>query len=299
MFDKRQDRNKVDRNKAETREAKTNLCHGFSRLSDYGGEPSFGMSVDDAPRNVVDGMQVPVGEGASSTGCIARGFGVGVALPAALTADEAPGVGIALDTGDGVEREVAGVMLSGQLDSIDDSLSCALGLPAPLTADQTPAPVFPGGFGLSFPLRLPAALAADEAPRLRAGFAFDSRRLLSLGELLTETEGVVVGLGVILAGGDSEGKGVNLAFGDKGGFAGGFVPRSQAAAGVDGVGEGVGSSLDLPAALAADKAPSLVLLGGGSDGCRVGRCHDGEDERKSKLHVGGVVGYCCLRVLVE
>lgn len=54
---------------------------------DDDGKSSLGMSVDNAPRNVIDGMQVPVGEGTGSTRCIARGFSAGVTLPAALAAD--------------------------------------------------------------------------------------------------------------------------------------------------------------------------------------------------------------------
>ena len=108
-------------------------------------------------------------------------------------------------------------------------------------------------------------------------------------ELGVKTEGVVECVGISVAEGDDAGELVDLALGNHGGVVAGLVAGWETTHALDGTGEGIGDTLDLPARLADEAAPlSFGLSVGGRSGLRVGggRGHSGEDDkREGELHL--------------
>lgn len=261
------------------------------RLRSKDGKTYLCERVDNLHGDGAHGKHISLGLPATLTGSKAPGLGVGlsIALPASLTGSEAPWLGISLGKVGGVEGLALDILISTTADDGEDSLSGTLGLPAALAGAETPSLVLGDGVGVA----LPASLAGAETPGLGGGLG--AALLVGGGvvgvlvELVLERELLVEGLGVVLSEGDEVGQLVDVALGHVGGATdlvapfGGGRSLSETARGVDGLGEGVGGALDLPASLAGAEAPWLGLgLGGG--GSHDGRDGDGESGER-ELHV--------------
>lgn len=253
-----------------------------------------GVSGEDGTSDVVHGVQVTGGLGAGTIGGIASSLGGGITLPAGLAVDTAPlRVGLALaDAVDGAKggvTEQKGGLGLGRLDGGHDGLSGALGLPAGLVGNVAPLRV---GLRLGSSLALlPARLAGDAAPlRLSLGFALGGRLVLLLlfgggGELVSKVQGIVVGVDVLLGEDDDTGELIDLALGDLSGKVAGLITGRETTHTLDGAGEGIGDTLDLPAGLAVNAAPLGFGLSVGL-GNRGGGGHGGEDDkREGELHL--------------
>lgn len=215
--------------------------------------------------------------------------GIGLALPASLARSVAPGLGLALGE---TRLLLEGFGVAGT-DDVEDGFGSALGLPAALSRTMAPALVF--GF------TLPAALAGTMAPGLGLGFGL----ALLLGiiaiisvvvvELSIEVEFAVEGLRIILSKGDEVGKFVDAALGHESSASGhvaevaGGVPGLKTPGRLDGLGECLGGTLGLPAALAGSVAPWNRLWFRGW-GCDDAREDDGESGERELHVVGGAVG---------